>query len=326
MPLLTRLAPARRAALLLAPVLLLPVGGAAAEPAYRWERGEGAFGLNAGGKTVWTFRHGGVRKPMFHPLALSNGTVLTWDAPPDHPWHHALWFSWKYLNRVNYWEPNAREPCGKEEWRDVKIAPRGKAAAAISLGLAYFDPAGVPVLEERRAIRVSAPDPEGNYFLDWTMTFTAGKADVLLDRTPPPANPGGVPHGGYAGLSIRLAKDFRDAKAVAAGPAAPVEPLPRFYRLSGARALDFNGSIAGQEAGVAFLDHPGNIHHPGPWYMVAQPEKPFLFAQAAVIYDKPYLLKAGQKFTLRYRVVVHYGRWDASRLGAAQERYVREYK
>jgi hypothetical protein len=34
----------------------------------------------------------------------------------------------------------------------------------------------------------------------------------------------------------------------------------------------------------------------------------------AVIQEKPYLLKAGQSLTLRYRVVIHPGRWSAEQL------------
>ena len=42
-------------------------------------------------------------KPYFHPVRVKNST-LTCVSPPDHPWHLGLWFSWKYINGVNYWE------------------------------------------------------------------------------------------------------------------------------------------------------------------------------------------------------------------------------
>ena len=118
-----------------------PTRGAAPPHQLRWEREASSIALLADGKTVWKFRYGqDLPKPMFHPLALVDGTVLTWDSPPDHPWHHALWFSWKYLNHVNYWEADPKEPrragakpaAGKSQeprggltdWSDVRITPR----------------------------------------------------------------------------------------------------------------------------------------------------------------------------------------------------------
>ena len=38
---------------------------------------------------------------------------MTADRPPDHIWHHGLWFSWKFINKVNYWEIYpAKRPAG----------------------------------------------------------------------------------------------------------------------------------------------------------------------------------------------------------------------
>ncbi len=43
--------------------------------------------------TVWKFNYGtDAPKPFFHPVALPDGRTVTWDRPPDHPWHHGLWF------------------------------------------------------------------------------------------------------------------------------------------------------------------------------------------------------------------------------------------
>ena len=45
------------------------------------------------------------------------------------------------------------------------------------------------------------------------------------------------------------------------------------------------------------------------------------FFSPAVICFAPYKLAAGDSFTLRYRVVVHEGRWSSERLKAAQEEF-----
>lgn len=331
-----------------APVALVPVmeGGQISSqvPEFRWERRDSSLALLANGKTVWRFRYGkDLPKPIFHPLALLDGTVLTWDSPPDHLWHHALWFSWKYLNSVNYWEGDPREPRrarhvpagaghkderrgGITDWGDPKIATRGDFSAGIALDLSYHEPTRPALLREHREIEISAPDPTGEYHLDWTLSFTAGQEHVFLDRTPIPGEKNGVPYGGYSGLSIRFAKDFADVKTATTKTAARRDQRVGFFCEPGAVGVDFNGVIFGQEAGVALLDHPENLNSPTPWYLVMEPEKFFLFAEAAVIYYNPYLLKAGQSFTLRYRTLVHRGRWTSARLQSAHLEYVKEIK
>ena len=43
-------------------------------------------------------------RPFAHPLTTPAGAVLSVEAPADHPWHHALWFTIKFVNGENFWE------------------------------------------------------------------------------------------------------------------------------------------------------------------------------------------------------------------------------
>ncbi len=306
----------------LAAISVIPIGRTA-PASFAWQADAASVSLLNAGKTVWQFQYGeNLPKPMFHPLALPDGTVLTWDRPPDHPWHHALWFSWKYLNHVNYWEEDrgGRETAGITNWRNVSVVRGQDFSASIRMELAYHEPSHRPVLTERREIRISAPRG-GQYHLDWTMIFTAQDVDVDLNRTPISGEPNGQPFGGYAGLSIRFARDFREWRAVSTKGRVPED---QFHAETGEEGIDFSGSIAGKEAGVALLDYPSNLNAPTPWYTVMNPEKNFAFVQAALIYYRPYVLKARQSLTLRYRVVVHEGRWSAEDLRAAQQQYLKE--
>ena len=277
-----------------------------------WSRGAGALSLTQGGKTVWRFNYGtNITKPCFHPLALPGGPTLTWDQPPDHPWHHALWFSWKYIDGVNYWETEAKsaQPKGLTRWSDPRIEPRPDFSARIVMALAYRPANGPAVLTEQRVVEISPPVRENTYHLDWAMAFTAAAGDVLLDRTPLPGEPGGQPWGGYAGLSVRFAKDTKDARALT--PDGQAVFADGRYR-GRATAMDYTGLFEGREAGIAILDSPGNINSPSPWYAISNSSMHYF--SPAVIQHKPYLLKAGQTLTLRYRVVIHPGRWSADQL------------
>jgi hypothetical protein len=148
------------------------------------------------------------------------------------------------------------------------------------------------------------------------LTFTAADAPVIFDRTPLPGEPGGQVYGGYAGLSVRLANAFQDVKAATtAGPAQFKDA--RFRGKS--PGLDYSGLLEGRVMGIAILDHPQNLNAPSPWYAIYDQVMRF-FSPAVVCYG-PHTLAAGQSFTLRYRVLVHEGRWDAARIEREAARF-----
>ena len=61
--------------------------------------------LEVGG--LWTYRWGARKRPHLHPVRTPGGAVLTRDAPEDHPWHHGLWFTIKFVDDDNFWEEMA---------------------------------------------------------------------------------------------------------------------------------------------------------------------------------------------------------------------------
>src|SRR5687768_7693598 len=69
-----------------------------------WVRDATSLTRKVGDSTLWRFSYDEkAGKPYFHPVAVANGPSLTNFKPEDHPWHYALWFSWKYVNKINYW-------------------------------------------------------------------------------------------------------------------------------------------------------------------------------------------------------------------------------
>ena len=296
------------------------VAGESKSLSWRQEPGK-SVSLVAGDRIVWQFCYAQDQpKPYFHPVALADGPLLTWNSPPDHPWHHALWFSWKFLAGVNYWEPDASgKPPGNTSWDDARVLTRLDHSARIEIHFQYAPNDDPTILTERRVIEISAPKPDGGYHFDWTCTFTAGEKDVRFDRTPLPGEPGGVPYGGYAGLSLRLAKELADRQA--ATPDGPVEFSQSRYR-GKATAMDYNGTINSQAVGIAVCDHPANLNHPTPWYAICS--EPMSYFSPAVICYKPHTLEGGQSFTLRYRIIVHPDRWDAGKLQKEYQQFAAE--
>lgn len=292
-----------------------------AEDIWQWQTEEGkSLTLSHGDQVLWRFCYNADQaKPYFHPVALPDGRVLTWNSPPDHRWHHALWFSWKFLNGVNYWEPDASGmPPGKTTWKNVDIRTHDNGTARIAMDLAYGPNDKETLMTERRVVEVSPPSEDGTYAFDWICRFTAGKKKVTLDRTPLPDEPDGKAWGGYAGLSVRFAKELAEREA--ATPEGPVEFNAESRYRGKATAMDYNGLIGGKSCGIAILDHPKNLNSPTPWYAIRS--NTMSYYSPAVICYGPHTMEPGDTFTLRYRVLIHDGRWNAKRLTAEVNHFV----
>jgi type 1 glutamine amidotransferase len=283
-----------------------------------WHEDEGTLALTRNDEVLWQFNFGAsARKPFFHPIRLAGGPVLSWEAPPDHPWHHGLWFSWKFINGLNYWEENAEtgESEGKTFWDSPRISCTPDGAAVIEIALRYGPDPGTILLEEQRTVRVSAPDWLGAYHLDWTSIFTARAPEVLLDRTPIAGEPEGKSWGGYAGLSMRFAPLSGAEVHADSGPVSMSEPQANLD----ATALDFSGSLEGVPAGIAVALYPENAVRPTPWYIIARDDNQFYYYSPALLYRSPRKLMESEQIALRYRIVVHPGAWGATQLRAVLE-------
>ncbi|MFH1715964.1 MAG: DUF6807 family protein, partial [Planctomycetota bacterium] len=157
---------------------------------------------------------------------------------------------------------------------------------------------------------ISRPDENGSYRIDWNSEFSAVAGDVLFDRTPIPGEKDGKSWGGYAGLSVRLAKSISDWQAIDSEG-------QKDLNIHGqkARWLDFSGvTTRSKAAGIAIFDHPDNLRHPSPCFVIMDPKVPFGYFSPALLFNKPYTLPAGKSLTLRYRVLIHPGRPDRNLL------------
>jgi len=277
--------------------MLMPQASMAEAPALSWQQTDTSLALHHGDKVVWRLVFDAKQpKTYFHPLATVDGDVLTAFEPPDHRWHRGLWWSWKFINGVNYWEENAQtnQSDGINELTAASVKPGKDFSATAELRFSYHLPATAPVMTEVRKLAVSRPDADGRYWIDWTSEFTAGAAPVKLDRTPP-AHLGGPPWGGYAGLSLRLPPDlkgwaYRTSEGKTTAAAATGQP---------ARWTD----LSGPAAGISVFDHPANPRHPSAWYV--SETAPLIYFSPALLFNDPLELAANQTITLRYRVLVH---------------------
>ena len=240
------------------------------------------------------------KRPHVHPLRTPSGTVLTRDAPDDHPWHHGLWFTVKYVNGENFWE--TYDAYGVLRHVDDTtihwIRPDRQTVALVE----------TCVLTE---VDLGTDDA---YALDWDVTLVP-QVDVVLDRTP------FTTWGGYGGLTLRGRGDWTDTRLL-------LSDGTTHDRVLGTPAdwLDITGTVDGAEAGVLLLHHPSNVRHPVPWYASTRADTYgddgwSNFVNAAFLWDGPLSIAAGEPFRLAFRAIPHDGTWDTARCATEWSRY-----
>jgi hypothetical protein len=309
------------ALLLLLSVQVQAQDAAGQKPGYDWRQTDTSLALLNKGRIVWQFNYDKKQgKPYFHPVCLTDGTELTWHRPPDHPWHYGLWFSWKYINGLNYWEedPKTGLSQGLTEIKNVEVTAHDDYSAQIAMQLSYHPPGQPAVLTESCHIRVSKPEEDGRYRIDWTSRFTAGAADVLLDRTPIVGEKDGQSWGGYAGLSVRIAKNTSDCYLIDSEGRRDLQAHGQK-----ARWMNFGGLTAvSKDFSIAIFDHPDNLRHPSPGFVIMDPKVPFGYFSPALLFNKPYTLPAGKSFSLKYRVLIYPGRAEKDLLDAEWKSFI----
>jgi hypothetical protein len=258
----------------------------------------------SGGKQiVWQFNYFPEKRTFFHPVYSPDGTLLTAEAPKDHLWHLGLWFSWKYIDGVNYWEyeddPKLAISEGKTDLQEIRVSTRLDGSALLNLEISYhpWKSADSVVMKETRTIKTTAPADDGSYTIDFEHKFTAVK-DIVLERTPPQTSPGGVSWGGYAGLSVRFDQSLSD---------------PSYFSnekdslASGTRAgwVAANlKNVAGKTVQMVILENSSNTRFPTPWYCINRPAEKFWYYNAAILYHEGLKMKKGETMTLGYTVLV----------------------
>jgi hypothetical protein len=285
------------------------------KPGLAWSEAKGtSLSLVKNGQVLWTLNYSSAEaKPFFHPLRTPAGTDLTWLRPPDHVWHRALWFSWKLINGLNYWEedPATGKSEGVNEPAGFSIARSDDGSARIILDIRYHPPGKDPLVTEKRTLQVHPPRPDGSYCIDWHQVFTAGPQEVVFDRTKPLEH-GGVSWGGYAGLSYRAAPTLRQYTVIDSNGWRSPEKFSGYGKT--ANWMDFSATDNGRPVGLAILDHPASARHPAPWYVIA--DGSFAYFSPAILFHDSLKLAPGEKLKLFYRVIVHDGAGQRERLDA----------
>jgi len=301
-------------------VLLALVPSALSASALSWKRESALLGCQLDGKSLWEFSWATNQgKPFFHPVRLAGGEPLTALKPSDHTWHYGLWFSWKYINKVNYWEEDKKtnKAEGPTRWDEPQIVTREDGSAEIRMKLRYLSPTnGAVVLSEEREILVSSPHPDGGVTIDWNAKLSAADVALVLDRTPMPGEEHGAVNGGYAGFSLRAAQAPAECQFITLE--GPVEHFETNRARPNSKAAACNVTQGGRTDGVAILSHVSNTGGDSPWYMINSAAMRWF--SPALLAPAPKKVAPHETFGWRFRVCTQAGAWtpaDLRELNAA---------
>lgn len=266
---------------------------------FNWIETDTSFALHKGEQVIWKYNYNELHgRPFFHPVFVGWNN-LTCLSPDDHPWHLGQWFSWKYINGVNYWEyqNGTYQSEGVSEIRDLEITRNADFSAVIKLEIVYHPIQGADVLAESRTIKVSAPQDKGDVSMEYILKFKALAEEVDLNRTPIEGEPGGQSWGGYAGLSIRFNLDFKNPQFISSwGETEDVSGKPGDWLYMGFTGPD------GERIGSQIMVFPDSRRDGAAWYAISTEDLPFYYFSPAHLYYRPLVLKKGEEIELRYRI------------------------
>jgi hypothetical protein len=278
---------------------------------FSWRQTDTSIALLNDKRVVWSHVHDRKTGKPYMRIGLLDGTELTRPCPipkgyakSDHVWHKALWWSWKAIDGVNYWEKNQQ---GTDPVK-VKVTTNKDGSASILMTISYHLPDKPPVATEERLIEIGAPDATGSYLIKWQATFTpAGKKDVVFNRN------------SYGGFAIRMAAEFcGDPKAGKPGWtfSRSVESKKNKNR---ARWMAYCGVAQnGKPAGIAIFDHSDNPRHPALW----QTRSHYPYLNPSFTCKEDYTLSPGKSLRLKYGVLVHDGKATGEMLEKAWKKFV----
>ena len=233
------------------------------------------------------YDYGSAPKPFIHPLRLPDGTIITEHEPTDHTWHRGLWFAFKFVNGINYWEERD-EVCGRQATRKTpQCVPKLDGTVTLWSTVDWCDQDKNRVVEFREW-QWQLTD-SGGMQLSWHSRLEAQEA---LDRTP------FTTWGGYGGLFVRLLDDLKDARLVFSDGTIATKCTGERYEWGGIEGTTPNG----QDCAVVFLPDPANPRWPEPFYGHAKPN--YHFFGPAPLFHEPLALAAGEILDYRVRVLV----------------------
>ena len=274
-------------------VLAVASAAAAADRFTVEETKDGAI-VKLDGKLFTRYQKLFQNKPILHPVIGPTGKEMTRPlGEGDHVHHSSFWFTHGDVNGTDFWHKG-----GLVEHKEFLVAKGGKKATLKTVS-AWKDKNGKVLGEESREMVFDANDKAR--WIDVDIVFTA-KAPVTFGKT----KEGSFGVRMWPKSTVKEGGTIQNSEGKKNGDA---WGKPAAW-------VDYYGDVKGETLGVAILNHPGSLRHPTTWHVRTYG----LFA-ANPFMKQELKLAAGEKITLKHRVVFHKGTTKEAGIGEIYESY-----
>lgn len=253
-----------------------------------------------------------------HPVHAPNGAVVTDHLSPDHPHQRGIFSAWTKTKieidgqsiEPDFW--NIHQGTGRTRSEAVEIL-RGEVPGFRTRHLMEVrrQNSWLPVLDEAWEVRFP-----NRALADPNAPGAAYVIDITSRQTP--RRPIELPKYHYGGFGVRGSARWEKSSDVRVLNSEGKDRAGADQ--TKARWVDMSGTVDGQVAGIALLEHPNNPHAPNgvrvhatmPYYVFALPQ------------SGPIVWEAGKEYVFRYRVVTHNGRTDKGLLDSLWTDFARQ--
>ena len=238
------------------------------------------------------FSRGGYIHPVFTPA----GQVVTDDYPSDHYHHHGIWFAWTRTEfegkHPDFW--NVGDGTGRVDFVKLGQTWSGPVQAGFTSFQNYVALTGAApkiALNEEWDVRVYDVGSDEHYFV----------FDIIATQQCATSSPLILEEYRYGGMGVRGHRDWQDKSKV---NFLTSEGKDREHgNATRARWCHIGGTVNGQLAGLAVLEHPSNFR--APTTLRIHPDDPYFNYAPSQLGQ--FQIEPGKKFVMRYRYVVSDG-------------------
>jgi len=245
--------------------------------------------------------------PFFYPVngPLSGGSVTSM-RNGEYPHHSSLFFGCDMVNGGNYWQEGLER--GRIISVNAEILQEGGDTVVISDECIWSRPGAVSPVKDSRKITITAPSANVRQ-MDVEI-----KMEMLIDVHIRKTNHSLFSARMAADLSVKNGGTMVNAEGAKGEKDTFGKPSPW---------IDFSGKRGEFIEGLAIMQHPSNPWYPSPWFT-----RDYGFISPTPMYwpqnGEETFMKKGESLQLRYRVFVHGGTSEDSKIGDLFEKYKKE--
>jgi hypothetical protein len=273
-----------------------------------------------------------ISKPYLMPLRSAKGTIVTrgyptgTEFPPgsEHersfePHQRPLYFGHGNIDGIDYWQEevfdkyfpdHGKQGYGRVQLVKIEKADGGHDAGVIRAEFNLLAPSGRVIGAETQVFTFRGDE-----------TTRTVDCEFIFHATHGPLTFGDSKEGTFG---IRVAKELNS-------------PPGRMVNSAGAEGekaiwgkradwVDYSGAVAGEQVGIAVLDHPKSFRHPTTWHARGYglfSANPFGLRDftSDPNQDGSWTIPPGKSLTFRYRVIIHEGDHRTANIAEAYQKF-----